>query len=177
MVRVVYADLDPLVMAYARALLDSGWADATEHIEVGPEDPAALLEGVSQFLDMAEPVGVLLINSLDGLASAATAHVLDVLRGELPRGSCVAICQLTGATGRGLAAVAAQQGGQMPGLPHPRVPADVRALFGGLELVEPGVVPIPRWRPEPSPWQRLGPVDLWGGVGRVLRSRQVRGLR
>ena len=30
-----------------------------------------------------------------------------------------------------------------------RIMDEVRALFGGMELIEPGLVPVPDWRPEP----------------------------
>ncbi|MFG2245817.1 SAM-dependent methyltransferase [Spirillospora sp. NPDC048823] len=174
MVRVAYADPDPLVMAHARALLNSTWSDACEHIEAGLEDPAALLEGVQGTLDLAEPVGVLLINSLDGLNETTATRALDVLCAALPRGSCIAICNLTGATCRGLATLGAAQGIRVAGLPNDRAPADVRALFAGLDLVDPGVVSLPHWRPEPSPWPRSRPVDVWCGVGRVPGARPDR---
>ncbi|GAA0544383.1 SAM-dependent methyltransferase [Actinomadura livida] len=176
-VRVLYADSDALVMSHARARLNSAWWDGSKHVEAGLEDPDALMEGVAQTLDLAEPVGVLLVNSLDGLDDAAAARGLDVLHAALPRGSCIAICHLTGATACGLAALGAARGVRISGSPHARVPADVRAWFAGLDLIEPGVVSAPRWRPEASPWPRSGPVDLWCGVGSVPGARPRRGTR
>ncbi|TDC91959.1 SAM-dependent methyltransferase [Actinomadura sp. 7K507] len=170
LVRVVYADADPWVMVHARALLDSGWADGCVHLDAGPADPEVLLSRAAEVVYLAEPVGVLLINSLDGLDDPVAAHVIGVLGGALPHGSCVAICQLTGQTGEGLAALGSLGARRIPGLPHARTPAGVRALFAGLELVGPGVVSASQWRPEPSPWQP-GPVDLWCGLGRVMRDR------
>lgn len=175
-VRVVYADADPLVMAHARALLDSPWADGCAHVDAGLADPAVLLGEVADVVDFAEPVGVLLINSLDGLDDAAATHAVGVLGGALPRGSCVAICSVTGQAGRGLAALGAVGSRRIPGLPRARTRAGVRALFAGLELVEPGVVPASQWRPEPSPWE-AGPVDLWCGLGRICGPRPERGLQ
>ncbi|MGP4029686.1 SAM-dependent methyltransferase [Actinomadura sp. 3N407] len=166
LVRVVYADPDPWVMAHARALLCGPRPDSCGYVEAGLEDPAGLLEGAAQILDLDRPVGVLLLNSLDGLDDTAAAHAIGVLGGALPPGSCIAICHLTGATGRAMAALNALQISSIPGLPRARNPAAVRALFAGLEVVEPGVVPVPQWRPEPSPWE-AGPVDLWCGIGRV----------
>lgn len=48
---------------------------------------------------------------------------------------------------------------------HLRRPEQVAAFFDGLDLVEPGVVPLPRWRPDPG---QPGPADVpnVGGVGR-----------
>ena len=47
-----------------------------------------------------------------------------------------------------------------------RAPEQIAAFFDGLELVEPGVVQVPRWRADPPPTGRLAQVPHWGGVGR-----------
>ena len=48
---------------------------------------------------------------------------------------------------------------------HLRRPERVAAFFDGLDLVEPGVVPLPQWRPDPG---QPGSADVpnVGGVGR-----------
>jgi len=45
-----------------------------------------------------------------------------------------------------------------------RSPAQITALFDGLDLLEPGVVPVSRWRPDPSPFGPPHHVDTFGGV-------------
>lgn len=167
LVRVVYADPDPWVMMHARALLNSPWLGVCEHIDAGVHEPDVLMAKTAEILDLAEPVGVLLINSLDPLDDAAAAHAMGVLHMALPPGSYIALCHLTGETGQGLAALDTVQNRRIPGLSHARTPAGVRALFTGLDLAEPGIVPAPQWRPEPSPWPQPGPVDLWCGLGRI----------
>jgi hypothetical protein len=48
-----------------------------------------------------------------------------------------------------------------------RSPEHVAGLFAGLELVEPGVVSLPRWRPDPARGDGPPPeIDAVGGVGR-----------
>ena len=47
-----------------------------------------------------------------------------------------------------------------------RTPEEIASFFDGLELVEPGVVSCPRWRPGPTPSGPLAEVDAFGGVGR-----------
>jgi S-adenosyl methyltransferase len=53
---------------------------------------------------------------------------------------------------------------------NPAFPSTLRSrqqvadLFAGLDLVEPGVVQISRWRPESDPG--TGAAPLWGGVAR-----------
>jgi hypothetical protein len=49
---------------------------------------------------------------------------------------------------------------------HLRSPEEFARLFEGLELVEPGVVSCPRWRPEPAPGGPPADLDVYGGVGR-----------
>jgi hypothetical protein len=47
-----------------------------------------------------------------------------------------------------------------------RTREQIMQLFGGFELVDPGLVPLPEWRPEPRPYP---PGEVWGlaGLGRV----------
>ena len=50
---------------------------------------------------------------------------------------------------------------------HPynlRTPDEIGAYFEGLELVEPGVVPLNHWRPEPGP--PAAAMDGYCGVAR-----------
>lgn len=165
--RVVYADTDPWVMVHARALLTSSLPGGCAHVEAGLEDPGGLLDRAVATLTLAEPVGVLLINSLDGVDDRTAAHALAVLRTALPGGSCIAICHLTGDTGQGLAALGAEQDRPIPRLPHARTLDGIRVLFTDLDMAEPGLVAAPHWRPEPSPCAPLDGVDLWCGLGRV----------
>lgn len=170
--RVIYTDSDDVVMMNARAWLNSLLGASCEHVVAEPTDPVALLDAAAGFLDPAEPVGVLLINSLDPLDGTAAAHTIGLLRAGLPQGSCIAICQVTGPTSHGLASLGTPHDRPIPGLPHPRTPDDVKGLFAGLEIAEPGIVPASRWRPEPAPLPQLeevghGPSDQWCGLARI----------
>jgi S-adenosyl methyltransferase len=53
---------------------------------------------------------------------------------------------------------------------HLRSPEQFERFFTGLELVEPGVVPVPHWRPDPG----AEPVEIYSycGVGRVTSGRR-----
>jgi hypothetical protein len=46
--------------------------------------------------------------------------------------------------------------------------AEVVALFAGWDLVEPGVVQVPLWRPEGKPLRprQLAKIGIYGGIGR-----------
>jgi len=45
--------------------------------------------------------------------------------------------------------------------------AELQECFAGLEMADPGLVPLTEWRPEPADVDRIRPVDAYGGVGRV----------
>jgi hypothetical protein len=48
----------------------------------------------------------------------------------------------------------------------PRSQAETEAFFTGLELVEPGVVPVPAWRPDDQPPAEPHSAYYWAGIGR-----------
>ena len=56
------------------------------------------------------------------------------------------------------------QFGKPPGI-H-RTPQQIENLFQGLELIEPGIVSCPRWRPEATPFGEPDEMDQFGGVAR-----------
>jgi hypothetical protein len=49
---------------------------------------------------------------------------------------------------------------------HLRRPEEIARFFDGLELVDPGIVPIQDWRPEHSPFGNGIPVPAMGGIAR-----------
>ncbi|GAB7036924.1 SAM-dependent methyltransferase [Catenuloplanes niger JCM 9533] len=149
--RIVYVDNDPLVLAHARALLTSHDDGATAYIDADLRDVPAIL-GSAQLrdtLDLTRPVAISLIAVLQFVTDEAEAHaILDELLAAVPAGSALAISTVTA---NSLQAVGAAASYKARGIPaKPRTDDEVRALFRGLELAEPGVVPVHRWRPEPG---------------------------
>jgi hypothetical protein len=171
--RVVYADNDPLVLAHARALMTSTPEGRTAFTLADFREPDAILDSpqVRDTLDLGEPVALMLVAVLMYFDSAqgdnpypVVARLLDAL----PSGSHVAVTHPTGdfdpEAMAGVRAVAEQAGMTM----LPRSHDEVTQFFDGLELVDPGVVPVLTWRPDA---QDTGPVDphsayYWAGVGR-----------
>jgi SAM-dependent methyltransferase len=146
--RVVYVDNDALVLVHARALLTSAPQGSCDYVQADLRDTSAVLAGAAQTLDMARPVAVLLLAVLHFLAGADDpAAVVAALARHLAPGSFVVISHLTSdfAPGPVTAAVEAYHA-LVPGPLVPRSHAQVSALFGGLPLVPPGVVPITEWR-------------------------------
>ncbi|HEY5986351.1 MAG TPA: SAM-dependent methyltransferase [Streptosporangiaceae bacterium] len=146
--RVVYVDNDPVVLAHARALL----ADNTATIVAKGDlrEPAGILGNpdVRAHLDWDRPVGLLLCGILHHILDEEhPAELMAALRRGIPAGSYVFIHHLleTGDPAVAEVQAALQQGlgrGQF------RTRAQILDLFTGLELVEPGLVLVPDWRPD-----------------------------
>jgi SAM-dependent methyltransferase len=166
---VAYVDNDPLVLVYARALLTSGPKGRCGYIDADVRDPAAILAQASATLDFARPVGVLLLAILHFLAAADDpAGIVAALARALAPGSYLVISHLTADLAPGQVGTAVEAyNAAVPGGVIPRSHAEVTALFGGLPLVPPGVVPLTEWRPASATGQAAAWVDLYAGIART----------
>jgi hypothetical protein len=147
--RVVYVDHDPVAVAHGRALLADTVGAAAVLGDV--RDHAAVLKTVfaTGLLDPSRPVAVLMFALLHFVFD--DDRPADVIAGYLdafPPGSYLAIshARVDGEQGIRDAARTYDRSRSPVRL---RTEAEVRALFDGLTLVEPGVVVVPRWRPNP----------------------------
>src|SRR5689334_11171929 len=93
---VAYADNDPLVLVYARALPTSTPQGRCGYIDADLRDPAAILAQASATLDLAQPVAVLLLAILHFLPDADDpAGIAAALARALAPGSYLAISHVT----------------------------------------------------------------------------------
>ena len=53
----------------------------------------------------------------------------------------------------------------------PRSPEQIGGYLEGLELVEPGLVSVTRWRPEVTSDALPAEVDQYGGVGQKVEGK------
>jgi hypothetical protein len=165
--RIVYVDNDPLVLVHARALLTSGSQGSCGHVEADLRNTSAVFAGAAQTLDLTRPVAVLLLAVLHFLPGTDDpARVVAALAQPLAPGSFVVISHLTSdfAPGQVTAGVEAYNA-LAPGPLVARNHTQVSALFGGLPLVAPGVVPVTEWRPATAPSPQTA--DLYAGVART----------
>lgn len=148
--RVVYVDNDALVLAHARALLSD---ETTTFAERGDLlDPASIVASpaIRAHLDWTRPVGLLLCGIVHYvLDEDEPERLLAGLIDALPPGSFVFIHHLLDT---GDPAATELQAQMLKGLGRVkfRTLAQVRRLFGDLELVDPGIVPVADWRPDPG---------------------------
>jgi hypothetical protein len=166
--RIVYVDNDPLVLTHARALLTSSPEGATNYIDADMHDPGAILAEARKTLDFDQPIALLMIGVLGHVEDYDVARsIVRRLLDGLPTGSYLVQSDGTDTSPAYLAAIERYR--DKGGVPYNvRSHQQIAGFYEGLELVEPGVVPIPQWRPEPNLFGRPPEVDESGGVGRKV---------
>jgi hypothetical protein len=164
--KVVYVDNDPVVLLHARALLTSGPEGATDYVDADLRDTGRVLAQAADTLDLSAPLAVMLVSVLHVIPDRDDpAAIVARLMGAVAPGSFLCISHPASDINPA-AAAAASRYNALAGQPaRLRDRADVERLFDGLELVEPGVVPLPQWRPG-TEFEANAHAAAWGGVAR-----------
>jgi hypothetical protein len=170
--KIVYVDSDPLVLSHARALLTSKTGGVCEYVDGDLRDPDTIVREAARTLDLTRPTALILVAILHFVADAddPTGLVADLACALAP-GSFVVISHLTAdfapdQVGAGVAAYNVL----VPAGITARTHREVSALFDGLALVAPGVVPVSEWRPDHAPVRGVS-ADVYAGLAMVRRSR------
>jgi hypothetical protein len=166
--RIVYVDNDPLVLAHARALLTSTPEGACQHIDADLREPDTILHAAHQTLDFSQPVALTLNGILGHITDDAEAYaIVNRLMDALPSSSYLALNDVTNVVHGKQFDEAMQIWNQAGSAPYRlRGIEQIARFFTGLELMEPGIVSCPRWRPEAHPFGVPAEVNTFGGVGR-----------
>jgi S-adenosyl methyltransferase len=147
--RVVYVDNDPVVLSYGRALLATD--DSTTVIDADMTIPKAILEHpqTQRLLDFSEPVAVLFLSVGHSIPDDTTVEsMLAAIRESIVPGSYLAFTQMCApdlATVEKSVRVAREQKYTF----RVRLAREVAGFLQGLEPVEPGLVYVRDWRPDP----------------------------
>jgi len=165
--RVVYVDNDPVVLSHARALLASHPAGATDYLDADLRDPQKILDGAVRLLDFSRPVAVMLMAILQHIDDEHDPRaIVATLMGAVPPGSYLALSHpASDIDAEAMARMAGVLNQMMAEKVAFRDRAAVSGFFGGLELVEPGLVQASKWRPA-SEMEASSPAALWAGVAR-----------
>lgn len=161
---IVYVDNDPLVLTHAKALLTSTSEGATTYIDADLHKPEKILEVARKTLDFDKPIALMLMGVLGHIQDFDEARsIVRRLQDALPSGSYFVHYD---STDTDAALKEAQEGYDDTGaVPYVlRSPTQIARYYEGLELVEPGIVSCPLWRPEPG--DKTEPTDIHGGVAR-----------
>jgi SAM-dependent methyltransferase len=174
--RVVYVDIEPVAVNHSRALLAGNPDAAVAQLDLREPERVLASPEVRELLDLDRPVGLLAVAVLHFIPDGDDPWgVLAAYRDALAPGSHLVISHGSQSQER-MADSGARTVGRVygstgtPGMS--RTYEEIRALFDGWELVEPGLVRMPAWRPDRP--DRLSTGDLgaeldefpYGGVGR-----------
>jgi len=164
--RVAYVDNDPIVLAHARALLRSS-SGSTDYIDADARDTGKILTAAAETLDFSQPVGVMLIAILHCITDADDPHALvrDLLS-AVPSGSYLAITHPARDQHEDATKAEESLTRSMGTKVTFRTRAAVTSLFDGLDLIDPGVVPVEEWRLESDLDRNSLPPAMWGAVAR-----------
>lgn len=178
--RVVSVDYDPVVLAHAHELLRSTPEGATAFINADLRDPDRILAGATGTLDLGTPVAVMLVGILHYLTDGDEPYrIVQRLLDGISPGSYLVVSHLAADIQQAMAELADRHNQPQPAeIVRLRTHTEVRDLFDGLELLEPGVVPIDQWRPPgsttergspggvPAPDPSRSPIPIYGAMGR-----------
>jgi len=165
--RIVYVDHDPIVLTHARALLSSVPEGVTDYIEADLREPGKILAEAAQTLDFNRPVAIMLTAILHLIPDRDDPYdLVSQLVNAVAPGSYVVISHAASDIDTGaMISMANRLNELMAQQAVPRTHREVAAFFAGLELLEPGLVRIPEWRPA-SVSESAVRAQMWGAVGR-----------
>jgi hypothetical protein len=168
-VRVAYVDNDPIVATHAGARLTG--TGNTGFFLGDMREPRTILEHptISKLIDFDQPVALMLVSVLHFVTEEQDpAGMIAAYREVLPAGSMVALSHATGDFHADHVDEVLEVYKKASASLTARSHAEVLALFDGLELLEPGVVQVPLWRPDspaPEPAE-VRRISVYGGIGR-----------
>ncbi|GAB2969776.1 SAM-dependent methyltransferase [Streptomyces pseudoechinosporeus] len=168
--RVVYVDNDPIVLAHAHALLVSSPEGATEYLQADLRDVDRILTAAQDTLDLSKPVGLMLVAILQYVPDADDPYAITRgLLDALAPGSHLVLSHPASDIGADEVAESMRVYNERAAehaAATPRPHGEVTRFFAGTDLLDPGVVQLPQWRPDPEAAPTTGTLPMWCGVGR-----------
>ncbi|MET7772137.1 SAM-dependent methyltransferase [Nocardia sp. NPDC005366] len=165
--KIVYVDNDPLVLTHARALLTSTTPEGvTTYVDSDYHFPEQIIADARNVLNFNEPIGVMFMGVLGHAKSYEDLRrIVDTVMAAVPSGSYLVYWDGTDDSPDYVTLCENYTGtGGTPYVPRPQ--AQIRAVFDGLELVEPGVTSITQWRAAATEVGEIRPISAYGGVAR-----------
>jgi hypothetical protein len=167
--RIVYVDNDPIVLTHARALLTSSPEGSTDYVSADLQDVAEILAGAARTLDFSQPVAVLLIAIMHFVPDADDPYgIVRRLMDAVPSGSYLVLLHAAGDIQPEVVVPGMDLYNQVSSSPMTlRTREQVRRFFDGLDLLEPGLVPLDQWwPPDEVESGAAGMLAGWAGIAR-----------
>ncbi|KZM74033.1 SAM-dependent methyltransferase [Nocardia terpenica] len=165
--RIVYVDNDPLVLTHARALLTSTTDEGvTTYIEADFNTPEQILDAAHNILNLTQPVGVMFMGVLGHAQTYDDLlRIVRTVMAAVPSGSHLVYWD--GTTDSPYYVRMCEEYAKSGGVPYiPRTQDQLRGVFDGLELLEPGFGKITHWRRPEIELATVRDVAAYGGVAR-----------
>jgi hypothetical protein len=165
--KIVYVDNDPLVLVHARALLTGNSEGVTEYVDADVRDPDKILQAAAKTLDFGQPIALMMLGILGNVADddrTGPAAIVARFIEAVPAGSYLVINDSVVTSETVEAVQTARSGGADY---HLRTPEQIQGFFNGLDVVDPGVISTPLWRPEPG--TNPTKLNVYCGVARKPR--------
>ncbi len=166
---VVYVDFEEVAVAHSQLILeDDPRAAIIQEDMINAADVLKAAED-SGLIDFTRPVGMLTAGVFHFVPPEADPQaVVAAYRDAVPAGSYLAISQFTQDLQpeemAGVVEVMKKSQNPM----FPRTKTEIEGLFDGFELVEPGIVPSPLWRPEGTNTDDPDKAGIYAAVGKKL---------
>lgn len=169
---VVYVDNDPMVLAHGRALLDDNPRTSIVSADIFRPHEVLKNSAVRDELDFGRPIAVLHVGTLHHYLGDDGPDLMQTYIDALPSGSFVALAHFYDPQEPELSELARQMEDKFVHSPMGsgrfRTRDEIQAMFGGLEMIEPGLALCDEWWPDGP---RLAPLSavrrcIVGGIGR-----------
>jgi SAM-dependent methyltransferase len=167
--RVVYVDNDPIVLVHASALLAGQDPQRTTVIQADLRDPEAILgdPATGAVLDFTKPIAILLVAVLHFVMDDEDpVGIVERLKRVMVPGSYLVVSHGTSDIDPQRAAEAVRTYNRGGARIIARTGTQIRRFFEGLEMVEPGLVQLPLWRPDGEVAQDISGIWWYAGMGR-----------
>lgn len=165
--RIVYVDNDPLVLVHARALLTNTTPEGvTAYVDADLHNPELIISDAGNVLNFNQPIAVMLMGVLGYVTDVDEMFsIVSRVMAAVPSGSYLVLWDGAN-TGEAI-----KEGGEKlaesGAIPYNlRSPEQISQCFQGLEMVEPGLVPITEWRPGTREVGKVELIDAYGAVAR-----------
>ena len=156
--RVLYTESDPMVLAQIQAMIGSTHGGAVSCVDGSIADVDAIIASVQPALDLSRPVAVLLSTLTNLPTTIAAARAVTSLMSAMSPGSYAAIYHVASDLDPRLATLSRLWNKSVPVPVTLRSRADIALLVEGLEIIEPGVVPVTHWQLSPAATAEAVPV-------------------
>ena len=163
---VVFVDYDPMVAVHGRALVEAADPAHTAVVEADIRRPAEVLADpeLRRVLDLNRPVAIVMNSLLHFIDPQDDPHgIVAQFVAAVPEGSALVVSHITDGGKPAQAEAAVRAWDQATSRMYMRSEEEIRALFAGTEILEPGIVPRPLWRPDGA--VRADWEEIWGLVG------------